>query len=97
MGESIDTEISSEKKLTLILLCWLFGLLGVHRFYTGKYLTGGLQIFAWGLAGALSLSKNEIIPIIPISLLLLWWVVDVMLIIMGKFKDKEGRPIVNWV
>jgi TM2 domain-containing membrane protein YozV len=89
--------ISNEKKLTLLLLCWLFGLFGVHRFYTGKHLTGGIQILAWGLAGILSLTKSEIIPVIPLGLLFLWWIVDVMLIIMGKFTDKEGRPIVSWV
>jgi TM2 domain-containing membrane protein YozV len=89
--------ISDEKKLTLLLLCWLFGLLGIHRFYTGKYLTGILQILSWALAGLLSLSKSEIIPIIPIGLLLLWWAIDILLIIMGKYTDKEGKPIVNWV
>lgn len=96
MAEKTDIGISSEKKLTLILLCWLFGLLGVHRFYTGKYLTGGLQILAWGLAGALSLTKREILPMVPIGLLFLWWIVDVARIIMGNFTDKEGRPVVNW-
>lgn len=88
---------SNEKKLTLLLLCWLFGIFGIHRFYTGKYLTGCLQIFAWVLVGILSLTKSEIITAIPIGLLLLWWVIDIMRIIMGKFKDKEGRLIVDWV
>lgn len=37
-----NTQTSVEKKLTLLLLCWLFGLFAVHRFYTGKYRTGGL-------------------------------------------------------
>lgn len=91
------TQISGEKKLTLLLLCGLFGLFAVHRFYTGKYLTGTFQLLAYGLAGLLSLSKSEVIPAIPVGLLLLWLVVDVMLIIMGKFTDKEGRPIVDWV
>jgi TM2 domain-containing membrane protein YozV len=27
----------------------------------------------------------------------LWMHVDTVLIIMGKFTDKDGRPIVNWV
>ncbi|HEV2914353.1 MAG TPA: NINE protein [Pyrinomonadaceae bacterium] len=94
MGNTLN---SNEKRLTLLLLCWLFGLLGVHRFYTGKYLTAGLQLFAWVLAGVLSLSRSEIIPTIPIGLLFLWWIIDVMLIIMGKFTDKEGRLIQDWV
>lgn len=94
----MDKQLSSnEKKLTLLLLCWLFGLFGIHRFYTRKYITGGLQLLAWGFAGILSLTKNEIIPLIPLGLLFVWWIVDVMRIIMGKFTDKEGMLIVDWV
>lgn len=88
---------SNEKKLTLLLLCWLFGLFGIHRFYTRKHITGGLQLLAWGCAGILSLTKNESISFIPLGLLFVWWIVDVMRIIMGKFTDKEGRLIVDWV
>jgi TM2 domain-containing membrane protein YozV len=90
-------QVSKEKKLTLLLLCWLFGLLGVHRFYTGKYLTGCFYLLPWGLAGVLSLSNSEILPVIPIGLLFLWWIIDAMLIIMGKFTDREGKPIIDWV
>ena len=90
------TIVSNEKMLTLLLLCWLFGLFGVHRFYTDKYITGGLQLLSWGLAGILSLTKNETLPYIPIGLLLLWWIIDLMRIIMGKFTDKEGKPIIDW-
>jgi len=90
-------EVSHEKKLTLLLLCWLFGLFAVHRFYTGKYLTGSLQLLTLGLAGVLGLFKIEALPAIPLSIFLLWWIIDFMLIIMGKFTDKEDRPIVDWV
>lgn len=90
-------EVSNEKKLTLLLLCWLFGLLAVHRFYAGKYLTGSLQLFTLAFAGVLGLFKLEILPAISLSIFLLWWIIDFMLIIMGKFTDKEGRPIVEWV
>ena len=91
------TEISNEKKLTLFLLCWIFGLFGVHRFYLGKYLSGGLYLLALVLAGVLSLTKIEVLPPIPLLLLFLWWIIDFMLIIMGKFTDKEGKPIIDWV
>lgn len=91
------TQVSSEKKLTLLLLCWLFGIFAVHRFYTGKYRTGGLQLLAWVLAGMLIPSNSEILPVIPIGLLLLWLLIDFLCILMGRFTDKEGRPIVDWV
>jgi len=31
-------------------LC-LVGVAGVHRFYAGKYVTGTIWLFTWGLAG----------------------------------------------
>ena len=88
---------SSEKKLTLLLLCWLFGLFSLHRFYTGKYLTGAVQLLMLGLAVVLGFFKVKILSAIPASAFLLWWVIDVLRIIMGKFTDKEGRPIIDWV
>ena len=86
---------SNEKKLTLLLLCWLFGVLGVHHFYTGKYLIGSLYLLAVGLTGLLGISNSEILSVIPISFIFLFWIVDIMRIIMGKFTDKEGKPIVD--
>lgn len=88
---------SGEKKLTLLLLCWLFGLFAVHRLYTGKYHTAGIQLLAWALIGVLALLRFEIIPAVLISLLGMWWIIDIMLIIMGKFTDKMGKKIEDWV
>lgn len=90
-------QVSSEKKLTLLLLCWLFGLFAVHRFYTGKYLAGALQLLFIAMIGVSALFKAEILPAIGLAALGLWWIVDVARIIMGKFTDKAGRRIVDWV
>lgn len=91
------TQISSEKKLTLLILCWLFGLFAVHRFYTGKYLTAGLHLLIAALSALSAIFDTEILPAVGIIVLALWLIVDMALIIMGKFTDKEGRPIVDWV
>lgn len=95
-----NIQVSSEKKLTLLLLCWLFGLFGAHRFYTHKYFTGVLQLLFIGIAGVLAVLNVGIehpLAIPVITIILLWWIIDVILIIMGKYKDKEGKPIVSWV
>ena len=91
------THVSSEKKLTLLLLCWLVGLFGVHRFYTGKYLSGGLQLLGVLLGGIAALFHAKALALPLIIIFPLWWVFDVLLIIMGKFTDKEGKPIIDWV
>lgn len=59
-----------KKRLTLVLLCAAFGLLGVHRFYTGKHITGMLMLLTLGGVG-------------------IWYLIDLSLIIMGKFSDKK--------
>jgi TM2 domain-containing membrane protein YozV len=92
-----EVQASSEKKLTVLLLCWLFGLLAVHRFYTGKYLSAGLQLLALLVAVMAAIGKAKGPRAIVIAVPFLWLVVDTMLIIMGKFNDREGKPIINWV
>jgi TM2 domain-containing membrane protein YozV len=91
-----NTQYSGEKKLTLLLLCWLFGLFGVHRFYTGKYLSGGLQLLGVLLGGVAAFFEAKSLAL-PLVIFPLWWVFDVLLIIIGKFTDKEGKPIIDWV
>lgn len=40
--------VSDEKKLTVLLLCYVFGMFGGHRFYTGKPKTGILMTLTLG-------------------------------------------------
>jgi hypothetical protein len=56
---------SSEKKLTLLLLCWLFGLFGIHRFYTGKYISGGLQLLGILLGGVAAFFEAKVWMLSP--------------------------------
>jgi TM2 domain-containing membrane protein YozV len=91
------SQISNEKKLTVLLLCWLFGLFGVHRFYIGKRLTGCAQLVTLILFGVFSIIDIGVIAVSLLIGLSLWIIVDAALIVMGKFTDKEGRPIVDWV
>jgi len=68
--------VKSEKNfVATLLLCFLLGGLGVHRFYVGKIGTGILQLVTFGGLG-------------------IWILIDLIVIAIGKFSDKEGRPII---
>jgi len=73
----VDTEISPKSRLAALLLCFLFGVFGVHRFYVGKIGTGILMLITLGGLG-------------------IWALVDLILIVVGSFRDKEGRLVVLW-
>ena len=69
---------SDKKRLPVFLLCLLFGVLGIHRFYVGKVGTGILTIVTLGgFCG-------------------FWPLIDLIMIIVGSFKDKQGRVIEAW-
>jgi TM2 domain-containing membrane protein YozV len=44
-------EASDKSRLVALLLCWFFGIFGVHRFYVGKIGTGILQLVTLGAFG----------------------------------------------
>lgn len=70
-------EVSAKLILPAFLLCFFFGVIGVHRFYVGKVGTGVAQIFTLGGLGV-------------------WTLVDLIMLIVGAFRDKEGRVLRQW-
>ncbi len=42
---------SSKQKVLAAVLCWCFGIFGVHRLYVGKVGTGLIQLFTLGGLG----------------------------------------------
>lgn len=76
---SID---SKHSKVVMAIVCWFFGVLGVHRFMVGKIGTGVLMLLLT-------------ITIIGSIISFIWSIIDFILILMGKFKDKDGNPITS--
>ncbi|MBF0485303.1 MAG: TM2 domain-containing protein [Candidatus Omnitrophica bacterium] len=76
---------SPKSKFVCLLLCVFLGWLGAHRFYTGKFGTAILMIFV--TAGFSYLSVFGI----PI-----WPFIDLVFILDGSFRDKDGRPVTRW-
>lgn len=73
----MNTEISPKSRLAALLLCFLLGMVGAHRFYVGKIGTGILMLLTLGGLG-------------------IWALVDLILIVVGSFRDKEGRLVFLW-
>lgn len=67
-------QVSPKSKVVALVLAILLGWLGIHRFYAGRYISGAVYLFTYGVFYC-------------------GWVFDIILIIMGKFKDKDGLPI----
>lgn len=65
---------SPHNRVVTGVLCWFFGIFGVHRFYVGKFGTGLLMLLTGGGFG-------------------IWWIIDFILILLGRFQDSEGRVL----
>lgn len=71
-----QTNVSDKDWLTNVLLTWLIGWLGAHKFYQGKTGLGVLYLLTGGLLGVGSFY-------------------DLIMAILGKATDSEGRLIVK--
>jgi TM2 domain-containing membrane protein YozV len=71
---AVSTETGQKSWVVALLLCLFLGMVGAHRFYTGKVGTAILQIVTFGGLG-------------------IWVLVDLIMIAMGKFTDKQGQEL----
>ena len=80
---NMQSAVSEKAILPAFLLSFLGGLLGIHRFYVGKIGTGiVMALFTFTLFG--------------IVISGLWNLIDLVMIVSGKFTDGNGRTIRNW-
>jgi len=81
--------ISPKSRAVTGVLAFFFGWLGIHRFYAGK--TGSaIFMLILGIIGIVAYFLG--FPYV-LSLLGLWVLIDFIMILVGKFKDKNGLLI----
>jgi TM2 domain-containing membrane protein YozV len=89
-----EAGVSPKSRTTAGLLCFFLGWAGAHRFYAGKSGTGALILVLFILGWILTVALG-ILGYIILSPLGLWIFIDFIMILMGKFKDKNGFYIKN--
>lgn len=72
---AVNAPTAEKSWMVALLLCLFLGVVGAHRFYTGKIGTGIVQILTLG------------------GFFGIWVLVDLIMILTGKFNDKDGRPL----
>lgn len=96
---TVVPESSPCRKSVTLVLCFLLGVIGGHRFYTGRILSGALSLFygaAWAklfLIDRVQIGGDSPLATIFAVILPLWWLVDVIRITTGYYTDKAGRRI----
>ena len=83
-GCATDNYKKSNKTMLVTILLWLLlGGFGVHRFYLGHNTSGIIMLlctlFCW--------------LVIPAIILVIWWVIDIFLIITGNLKNINGEEL----
>jgi TM2 domain-containing membrane protein YozV len=82
--------VSPKSKTTAALLAFFLGTLGIHRFYTGKTGTAVVMLIL-SIIGYIGLLF--VFGIFVIWAVEIWAFIDFIIILMGKFKDKNGLLI----
>ena len=77
----------AKKILPAFLLCLFLGLFGAHRFYAGKIGSGVAMLLITVFLGWLG---------IGLIITGIWALVDLIIILVGNFTDKDGNKITQW-
>ena len=111
LNETISNNSENQKSekswVICLLLLLFFGYIYIYKFYVGKVLEGfiawiiGVAAIILCIAGTVSLDMDgDGIFILVLGLLFaaiycLWLIIDFFAILIGKFKDKEGKYVVR--
>ena len=95
-------------KWKMLLICFVGGLFGAHNIYVGRYLKGFFSLCALlvlcGLILAVPSSTLATLftnwMFIPYGIIVIWWLSDMILIALGKYKipvalETSGKVVVE--
>ena len=111
LNETISNNSENQKSekswVVCLLLLLFFGYIYIYKFYVGKVFEGfiawiiGIAAIILCIVGMVSMDMDDSgIFILVLGLLLaaiycLWLIIDFFALLIGKFKDKEGKYVVK--
>ena len=109
LNETISNNSENQKSekswVVCLLLLLFFGYIYIYKFYVGKVFEGfiawiiGIAAIILCIVGMVSMDDSGIL-ILVLGLLLaaiycFWLIIDFFALLIGKFKDKEGKYVVK--
>jgi TM2 domain-containing membrane protein YozV len=92
-GVGIGGEVSPKSRLMTALLAFFVGEFGLHRLYLGKYGTGSAMLVLMLLGFAtMALYVGFFLFLVVAA----WAIVDLVLVLLGKTVDAQGRMVLEW-
>ena len=109
LNETISNNSENQKSekswVVCLLLLLFFGYIYIYKFYVGKVLEGfiawiiGIAAVVFCIIGMVYMDDNGILIFILgllfAAIYCLWLIIDFFAILVGKFKDKEGKYVVR--
>ena len=109
LNETISNNLGNQKSekswVVCLLLLLFFGYIYIYKFYVGKVLEGfiawiiGIAAIVFCMIGMVYMDDNGILILILgllfAAIYCLWLIIDFFAILIGKFKDKEGKYVVR--
>ncbi len=91
-------QTSNRKIFIAVILCFFLGTLGAHRFYCDRTTSAItmvlLTIFAWVLVFTI---VGLLIAWILFGIVSIWVFVDLVILLLAKFKDSDGNILKIWL
>ena len=109
LNETISNNLENQKSekswVICLLLLLFFGYIYIYKFYVGKVFEGfiawiiGIAAIVFCIIGMVYMDDNGILIFILgllfAAIYCLWLIIDFFAILIGKFKDKEGKYVVR--
>ena len=111
LNETISNNLGNQKSekswVVCLLLLLFFGYIYIYKFYVGKVLEGfiawiiGIAAIVFCIIGMVYMDIDGngilifILGLLFAAIYCLWLIIDFFAILIGKFKDKEGKYVVR--